>query len=155
MWDSSITINILFWVDIIPLISVSFHPSTSLIKRDKAMPSAIFITMKYTHTHTHTHIHPCHWGLGRTHYNETHIDKQTSNQTPAFNPVVLNGHHSYSGMDTHTHTHTHTHSQRLTSSGSALSQFDLVSPLIDSSNDFNEPQIESVSPVFRWKKVRY
>ena len=42
------------WVDIIPLISVSFHPSTSLIKRDKAMPSAIFITIKYAHTHTHS-----------------------------------------------------------------------------------------------------
>lgn len=59
-WHSSITITILFfWVDIIPLISVSFHPSTSLIKRDKAMPSAIFITIKYAHRRAHTYTFAC------------------------------------------------------------------------------------------------
>lgn len=52
MWDSNVTINILFRADIIPLIGVLFHPSTSLIKRDKAVPSAIFITMKHTQIHS-------------------------------------------------------------------------------------------------------
>lgn len=44
------------WVDIIPLITVSFHPSTPLIKRDKAMPSAMFITIKHTHLLMSLHV---------------------------------------------------------------------------------------------------
>lgn len=63
------------------------------------MPSAIFITMKYSHTHTQ----PCQHGLGYSHYNEAHIDKQISNQTPAFNPVVLNEPQRYGNTQTHSH----------------------------------------------------
>lgn len=58
---------------------------------------------------THTHIHPCQCGLCYTHYNEGHTDKQISNQTPDFNPVVLNEPQGYG--DTHTNTQSLRHSE--------------------------------------------
>lgn len=81
MWDSSITINILFRADIISLIGVLFHPSTSLIKRDQAMASAIFVTMK----HTNSPVWLCPW-LYLVQWN---TDKQRSNQTAVYSCSCL------------------------------------------------------------------
>lgn len=58
-------------------------------------------------SHTFAHVAACLCDLSYTDYNETHTDKQTSNQTPAFNPFVLTNHCTL--VQTYKHVWMYTH----------------------------------------------